>query len=155
MAVPRKRKKLDKTADALKRKPARKPLAKPAARAEAEPASASDKKSDKKIDDAFQIMDHIEDDGNSASQGSGNRRPQAKNGRKATRKPRKLGFRFRFSVDAVMPEPGSSKDDTPASKDIDRSSLVDVGLTIPFIWKVPIIGGIAQKLARSLKTIKI
>lgn len=149
MAVPRKRKKLDKTAETLKKKPARKRPAKPAARAGTKPATASNKK----IDAAFQIMDHIEDHRNSPSRKSAARRSPATDERTAAPSPRKLGVRFHFSVDAVMPEPGPD-DNTPADPTSNRSSLVDVGLTLPFIWKVPVIGGIAQKIARSLITIK-
>lgn len=119
-----------------------------------EPAQAS-KDSGKKIDKAFEIMDSIEETGDAGPGDAAAPRGNTRHGGadRQTSSSQRHGIRFRFSLDAVMPEKKESDGEhDPTQKN--QSALVDIGLTLPFIWKIPIIGGIAQKVARHIKPIK-
>ncbi len=148
MAVPKKRKKLAETANELKQKGLKSnPKNKPQ-----KTATISARNSSKKIDNAFEIMENIEKE-TSAEKTSGKKAiGQRSNSTKSASPLERLGFRFHISLDAVMPEKKDSKKKSQAP--LKKSSILDIGLTIPFFWKMPIIGGIAQKVVQSIKTVK-
>jgi hypothetical protein len=150
MAVPRKRKKLDKTSADLKKRKG-KPRAK--TRNTGKMASPLSKDPDQKIDKAFEIMDSIDEPSGPAKRKTpvSRNRELEKVSKEVT--PKRQGIRFWISLDAVMPEQKKRHGDQ-RKKQENQSALIDIGLTLPFIWKVPIIGGIAQKVARNIKTIK-
>jgi len=112
------------------------------------------KNSTKKIDNAFKIMKHIEDDDlpedETPSRSDSTR--ERKLGSSSSQSKRQ-GFRFRISLDALIPDK-KSQDEDLKSAPISRSPLLDIGVTIPFFWRFPIIGEIAQKVVRNIKTIK-
>lgn len=138
MAVPKKRKKLAETSEKLKKKatPSQQPD-----KAQ-KTVKASTRNSSQKIDQAFEIMDHIERD------------TAAHTPLKEKKSPlERLGFRFHISLDAVMPEE-KHKNRRQKENPVHKSSILDIGLTIPFFWKMPIIGGIAQKVVQNIKTLK-
>jgi hypothetical protein len=139
MAVPRKRKKLAETAEKLKNNNPRPQDRKQTKKVE----KTVSRNSSEKIDTAFAIMDHIEEE--IAAVPTGSAKPSSTMER--------LGFRFHISLDAVMPEKrtGSKDRSLPPAN---RSSILDIGLTIPFFWKMPIIGDIAQKVIRNIRTLK-
>ena len=147
MAVPRRRKKLAETATSSHKakKPAAPKRPQPSRTKKAVKQTAS---TVEQIDTAFAIMSRI-DEKKTENETVVSRGTVSK--RKAITMDR-LGFRFHFSLDAVMPD---SKDQSDPDLQPNRSSLLDIGLTIPFFWKMPIIGGIAQKVVRNLKTLKI
>jgi len=66
---------------------------------------------------------------------------------------KRQGFRFQISLDALMPD-NRSQDEDHESSPVKESPLLDIGVTIPFFWRFPIIGRIAQKVVRNIKTIK-
>ncbi|MFH2065580.1 MAG: hypothetical protein ABIK15_10315 [Pseudomonadota bacterium] len=149
MAVPRKRKKLAETAENLKKNNPRPQDRKRTKKAEKTLA----RNSSQKIDTAFEIMDHIEEepsfDGPFKEKIAALPVDSAKPGSTMER----LGFRFHLSLDAVMPEKRTGSKDR-SSPPANRSSILDIGLTIPFFWKMPIIGDIAQKVIRNIRTLK-
>lgn len=145
MAVPRKRKKLAETATSPEtKKPAAKKRPQPSGRKKAVKQTATVAE---QIDTAFAIMDSI-DDKKTENETVVSRETESK---RNTITMDRLGFRFHFSLDAVMPD---SKDQSDPDLQPNRSSLLDIGLTIPFFWKMPIIGGIAQKVIRNIRTFK-
>jgi len=154
MTVPRKRKKLAETAETLKKKiPDQHPKMK-VGKAE----RTSSPHSAKKIDNAFKIMKHIEEDDSSedmASERKGSVRERKPDS--PSFQPKRQGFRFRISLDALIPNKKSLDDDEEDRKSsrISRAPLLDIGVTIPFLWRFPIIGEIAQKVVRNIKTIKL
>jgi hypothetical protein len=143
LAVPRKRKKLAETANELKQNGSK-------SQRQNKPQKTvkiSARNSSKKIDNAFEIMEHIEKE-TSAEKTIG----QRSNSTKSASPLERLGFRFHISLDAVMPEEKGNRNKTAVP--LNKSSILDIGLTIPFFWKMPIIGGIAQKVVQSIKTLK-
>jgi hypothetical protein len=150
MAVPKKRKKLAETSESLKKSIPEQQKTKKARKAE----RISMKNSTKKIDNAFEIMKHIEDDDfpedETPSRSDSTRERKLYS---SSSKSKQQGFRFRISLDALIPDK-KSQDEDLESAPISRSHLLDIGVTIPFFWRFPIIGGIAQKVVRSIKTIK-
>jgi len=150
MAVPKKRKKLAETAEDLKKSTSNQHKKKKPGKA----AKISTKDSAKKIDNAFEIMKHIEDDDFPEDETPS--RSDSTRERKLyspSSKSKQQGFRFRISLDALIPDK-KSQDEDLESAPISRSHLLDIGVTIPFFWRFPIIGGIALKVVRSIKTIK-
>lgn len=143
MAVPRKRKKLADTSEKLKKKAS--PLRQRRQRPKAEKALS--RNVSEKIDTAFEIMDHIKEEPSADMIADEETATASTNATKSVSTLERLGFRFHISLDAVMPEKRTG------SKE--KSSILDIGLTIPFFWRMPIIGGIAQKVIRNIKTFKI
>jgi hypothetical protein len=150
MAVPRKRKKLAEKPEHQKKRNRPGSQKQPSNKRKAENSSS------KKIDDAFKIMTTIED------------KPKRRitTAKEKTLTPveekeisppkpssKRMGFRFQISLDALMPNKERRLSET-RKKPIKESTVVDIDLTIPFIWDLPIIGGMTQKFFKNFKTIK-
>jgi hypothetical protein len=149
MAVPKKRKKLDETAQELKKKSSEPTHRREAGRTE----EVLSRNASKKIDSAFEIMDHIQEETSTHIPSDEERTSRPFDSRKNNSKKERTGFRFHISLDAVMPEKKTdsrNRSPLPANK----SSILDIGLTIPFFWKMPIIGKIVQKVIQNMKTVK-
>lgn len=149
MAVPRKRKKLDETAKELKKKgstPKRQ-------RHEVKTEEALSRNTSKKIDTAFEIMDHIQEETSTHIPSNEERISGPMDSKKSRSKKERTGFRFHISLDAVMPEKTTDSRNR-STLPVNESSILDIGLTIPFFWKMPIIGKIVQKVIQNMKTVK-
>ena len=151
MAVPKKRKKLAETAESLKRSTPNQRKKKKTAKA----PKRSTGKSSKKIDAAFEIMEHIDNDDDFSEEESIERNDSIQEDEPVSSSPpsKRQGFRFQISLDALIPDKKSKDEDRKSSR-ISKSQLLDIGVTIPFLWRFPIIGGIAKKVVRNIKTIK-
>ncbi len=150
MAVPKKRKKLieksenlKKTVRARSQKSNQKPLKLKAI-----------KKSSEKIDEAFEIMTHIENKNEKAAKAPKITKPVDQKKPSHPKPPSdRLGFRFHVSLDALMPNKPQRNADKK-KQPVKESPVIDIDLTIPFLWDMPIIGGITQKIFKNFKTIK-
>lgn len=151
MAVPKKRKKLAEISDDLKKtKPGQRKKKKPG-----KTAKSSTRHSTKKIDTAFDIMKHIENEDEFSADVAMEENDLPREGKPASSSSssKRQGFRFQISLDALMPD-NRSQDEDRESSPVKESPLLDIGVTIPFFWRFPIIGRIAQKVVRNIKTIK-
>jgi hypothetical protein len=149
MTVPKKRKKLAETAEGLK-----KTIPAQHKKKSGKVVRISTRNSAKKIDNAFEIMKHIDDDdfpADEALEKSDSIRKEKSDSSSSQSK--RQGFRFQISLDALIPDK-KSQDEDRKSTPIKKSPLLDIGVTIPFFWRFPIIGEIAQKVVRNIKTIK-
>ena len=151
MTVPKKRNKLAETAEDLKKSTSNQHKKKKPGKA----AKISTKNSAKKIDTAFEIMKHIENDDDFSEEEAIERNDsiQKDESVSSSSPSKRQGFRFQISLDALIPDK-KSQDEGRKSALISKSPLLDIEVTIPFFWRFPIIGGIAQKVVRSIKTIK-
>lgn len=149
MAVPKKRKKLDETAQELKKKSPTPSHRRQTVKTE----EALSRNTSKKIDSAFEIMDHIQEEPSDPIRSDEERTSRPFDSRNTCLKKERTGFRFHISLDAVMPEKKTDRRNR-SPHPVNKSSILDIGLTIPFFWKMPIIGGIVQKVIRNIKTVK-
>jgi len=151
MAVPRKRKKLaEKSESPAKRVriSAKKPKQTPR-------KLTLVKASSKKIDDAFKIMTHIEDKKKKIIKTQKVKTPvEQKEPPSPKPSSSKFGFRFQVSLDALMPNK-ARRDAETRKQPVKESTVIDIDLTIPFLWDIPIIGGLTQKFFKNFKTIKL
>lgn len=151
MAVPRKRKKLaEKSEIPAKRIRTRAQKTKPATKKRKVTNASS-----KKIDDAFTIMTHIEDKKKKAVKRPKITKPVDLE-KPSSPKPssKRFGFRFQVSLGALMPNK-ARRDEETRKQPVKESTVIDIDLTIPFLWDMPIIGGLTQKFFKNFKTIKL
>jgi len=99
-------------------------------------------------------MAHIDDKGETATETPKITKP-ADPEKPSRSKPasNRLGFRFHVSLDALMPNKQQRNADK-RKQPVKESAVIDIDLTIPFLWDIPIIGGITQKIFKNFKTIK-
>lgn len=151
MAVPRKRKK-------LAEKPERRvKQIRPASQKQPSSKRKPLKASSKKIDEAFKIMTDIEDKTKRRIRAVKEKTPppvEKKDASPPKPSSKRMGFRFQISLDALMPNKERRLSET-RKKPVKESTVVDIDLTIPFIWDLPIIGGMTQKFFKNFKTIKL
>ena len=102
--------------------------------------------SEKKIDRAFEVVERLEKKEKNENPGV-----QACETPKASKPAKHSGLRFRFSMDALISEQDSKS--APAG-DIrpGQSKLVDFNVTIPHVWKIPVLGKTALKIVRYFQT---
>ena len=155
MAVPRTRKKLDKSAENLKKTVGKLVEENKKRTGNRKPIGDSSKakviKSAEKLDKAFEVVENLDKSIQQTSAVPVKKDSDIQERKDASIVPLsgKFGFRFKISVDAIMPleaEKTSPKDQDKAKK----SSVVEIGFTLPFIWGLPVIGGLAKKLLKKL-----
>jgi len=97
-----------------------------------------------KVDDAFELMEKI--DGNPTADYAENPTGRQKPAEKA-RKGLQSGLRIRFGVDAMI-----SDSDIRAARQSDlrpgEATLFDLGITLPYIWQLPVVGKKVLKLVK-------
>lgn len=107
---------------------------------------ASTKKNVTKVERAFEVVDRLEKNEKrmAASAGAGT------SGSKKKQTGKRSGLQFRFSMDALI-----SDQDTRAAKKGDlhagESNLLNFKITLPHIWKIPVIGKTALKVIRRIQ----
>lgn len=115
--------------------------------ASSESAASAERQQRKKVRDAFKIVEHLD---NYRDRAAGNRcaAPGAK--KRPQSKASGSGLRLRFGLDAII-----SDSDTRAAKDETlqpgESKLMDIHITIPYVWKIPILGKKALGMVRKLQ----
>jgi hypothetical protein len=152
MAVPRKRKKLAEKS----KSPAKKIRASSQKPKQTSKKHTAVKAPSKKIDNAFKIMTHIE-----SKKKKSIKTPRVSAQPVEKKEPSlpksssdRMGFRFQISLDALMPNKARRFSET-RKQPVKESTVIDIDLTIPFLWDLPIIGGITQKFFKNFKTIKL
>ncbi|MCD6586755.1 MAG: hypothetical protein J7K96_13440 [Desulfobacteraceae bacterium] len=107
----------------------------------------STKKNETKIKRAFEVVDRLEKNEKKKAASAGGSASGA--GKKKTGK--RSGLQFRFSMDALI-----SDQDTRAAKKgglhAGESNLFNFKITLPHIWKIPVIGKTALKIIKRIQT---
>lgn len=96
-----------------------------------------------KVDSAFELVEQLE-----KNQGEGAaEKAAASESRKAAPKTSRSGLRVNFSVAALI----SENDTRSAGDDAVRageSKLLNFGITLPYIWQIPVVGPTALKVVK-------
>jgi hypothetical protein len=95
-----------------------------------------------KLDKALEIIENIDKKITDAEGIMSPHNTVVDNANLPGRKPARTGFRFRISMEAVMPEEYSSR--YGEKEKVSISSLFKLDFTIPFLWRLPVIGRFAQ-----------
>ena len=100
----------------------------------------------KKVEDAFELVDKLDQEEHLEQLEKEKNIPK-----QAARKPEsRSGLRVRFGIDALI----SDRDrQTADDKEIrtGESTLLDFGITLPYIWKIPVIGKRVLKLIKHMQ----
>ena len=101
---------------------------------------------EKKVERAFEVIENLE---RTSQKGDAHKsRDHRKHGIKKGKE--ESGIRIRISLDALI-----SEKDTETSREKDlhagKSNLLDIGFTVPYIWKIPIIGSTVLKIVKHLQ----
>jgi hypothetical protein len=104
------------------------------------------KQDERKVERAFEVIENLE---RSSQKGDSHKTSDhKKQGMKKGKE--ESGIRIRFSLDALI-----SEKDTETSQEQDlragKSNLLDIGFTIPYIWKIPVIGSTVLKIVKHLQ----
>ena len=105
---------------------------------------ASIKKNETKVDRAFAVVDRLEENAKRVADSV----ETAVSEKKQTKR---SGLQFCFSMDALI----SDQDTRSAREDNLRSgesNLLNFKITLPYIWKIPVIGKTALKIIRRIQT---
>jgi CRISPR/Cas system CMR subunit Cmr6 (Cas7 group RAMP superfamily) len=104
---------------------------------------ASIKKNETKVDRAFAVVDRLEKNAKQVADSV----ESSESGKKRKRS----GLQFRFSMDALI-----SDQDTRSARENNlrsgESNLLNFKITLPHIWKIPVIGKTALKIIRRIQT---
>ena len=99
----------------------------------------------KKVEDAFELVEKMENYHPGESEKT--RQERKKDDKKEA--PRS-GLRFRFGLDAFI-----SDSDTRAADDTEmrpgKATLLNINVTVPYIWKIPFIGKTALRLIKRVQ----
>ncbi|NOY69692.1 MAG: hypothetical protein GXP53_09455 [Deltaproteobacteria bacterium] len=110
-------------------------------------AASSERKQRKKVREAFRIVENLD---NYRDKGTAKSRAAPGPERSPKKKGGGSGLRLRFGLDALI-----SASDTRAAKDKNlqpgESRLVDIHITIPYVWKIPILGKKALGMVRKIQ----
>jgi hypothetical protein len=101
---------------------------------------------EKKVERAFEVIENL--DKTSGRADSHRSSDAKKTGMKKGKE--ESGIRIHFSLDALI-----SEKDTETSRERDlragKSNLLDIGFTVPYIWKIPLIGSTVLKIVKHLQ----
>jgi len=110
-------------------------------------AASAERRQRKKVRDAFKIVENLD---NYRDRAAG-KRCAAPGDKKRPQKAAGSGLRLRFGLDALI-----SDSDTRAVKDETlqpgESKLMDIHITIPYVWKIPILGKKALGVVRKIQS---
>jgi len=105
---------------------------------------ASTKKNASKVDRAFEVVDRLEESAKRMADSA----ETVYAGTKPARK--RSGLQFRFSMDALI-----SDQDTQAAREDNlrsgESNLLNFKITLPHIWKIPVVGKTALKIIKRIQ----
>ena len=105
---------------------------------------ASTKKNITKVDRAFEVVDRLEQNAKRMADSE----ETVFSGKEQVRK--RSGLQFCFSMDALI-----SDQDTQAAKEKNlrsgESNLLNFKITLPYIWKIPVIGKTALKIIKRIQ----
>ena len=101
---------------------------------------------EKKVERAFEVIENLEKTSKKgdSQKTSDQKKASMKRGKEES------GIRVHLSLDALI-----SEKDTETSRERDlragKSNLFDIRFTIPYIWKIPVIGATALKIVKHLQ----
>ena len=101
---------------------------------------------EKKVERAFEVIENLE---RTSRKGDSHKTSdQKKQGVKKGKE--ESGIRIRISLDALISEKDT---ETSPEKDLHagKSNLLDIGFTVPYIWKIPVIGPTVLKIVKHLQ----
>lgn len=144
MALPKKRKKLEKESEEFQEVKKVKPKRK---RAKSKEAILAEE-----IKSAFEIIETIEPTNDQEEEIES----ESKSKKEETRdyaidlvsKRKNPGFRINLSFDAIIPGERSTETN---GRSVNKSSLLNIGFTVPFLWRFPIVGGVIKKIVTTLQ----
>ncbi|MBC2716184.1 MAG: hypothetical protein HF978_12825 [Desulfobacteraceae bacterium] len=103
-------------------------------------------KNEKKVDRAFEVVERLEKNEKKAA----SKKRSSQKASKKERTGKRSGLQFRFSMDALI-----SDQDTRAAKEgglrSGESNLLNFKITLPYIWKIPVIGKTALKVVKHIQ----
>ncbi len=104
------------------------------------------KQDEKKVERAFEVIENLE-----KTSGKGDFRKTSDTRKHAgSKRKNESGIRIRISLDALI-----SEKDTEDCREKDlhpgKANLLDLGFTVPYIWKIPVIGTLALKIVKHLQ----
>lgn len=117
-------------------------------------------KNEKKLERAFNVIEKLEKSDNAENKSPAGVKPDSIGKPESVQKTpvdrknnSKSGIRIHLALDALI-----SEDDTQKTGAVDlhagKSKLLNVGVTIPHIWKIPVIGRTALKLVKHFQVEK-
>ena len=93
----------------------------------------------RKVEDAFELMDRLD---NPQGQAQADKKPEQKKGFGRS------GIRLRIGLDALISESDTRGARESGEIKTGESTLLDIGITLPYIWKIPVIGKTALKIVK-------
>ena len=106
-------------------------------------AESDERRQRKKVREAFKIVEDLDD---YRERGAGKNSPGSGSAKGST-----SGLRLRFGVDALISDSG-----TRAAKDESlqpgESRIMDINITIPYVWQIPILGKKALGMVKKFQT---
>ena len=107
---------------------------------------APTEKNEKKVERAFEVIDRLEK--NEKKMADAKHDPDASKKKKMKKR---SGLKFRFSMDAVI----SDQDRKSLSGEdfhTGESNLLNFNITLPYVWRIPVIGPAALKIIRRVQS---
>ena len=117
-------------------------------------------KNEKKLERAFEVIEKLEKSDNAKNSPAAGVEPNSAGKSESVRKTsvnrkntHKSGIHIHLALDALISEDDTQK---TGSKEMQAgtSKLINVGVTIPHIWKIPVIGRTALKIVRHFQVEK-
>lgn len=104
------------------------------------------KENEKKVERAFEVIERLEKNDKA-------RQTEAESAKKKTNDQKghqQSGLRIRFALDALVSEHDTRQ---AGEKDLHSGSskLIDIRFTVPYIWRIPVIGKTALKIVKYLQ----
>ncbi|RJP43661.1 MAG: hypothetical protein C4548_06870 [Desulfobacteraceae bacterium] len=107
------------------------------------------RENEKKVERAFEVIEKLEKSDNARNVGAESAKKKT-----ADRKDHnKSGLRIHFAMDALVSENDTRQ---AGEKDLQSGSskLIDIRFTVPYIWRIPVIGKTALKIVKHLQAEK-
>jgi hypothetical protein len=107
------------------------------------------RENEKKVERAFEVIEKLEKSDNARNAGAESAKKKT-----ADRKDHnKSGLRIHFALDALVSENDTRQ---AGEKDLQSGSskLIDIRFTVPYIWRIPVIGKTALKIVKHLQAEK-
>lgn len=97
----------------------------------------------KKVDRAFEVIEGLE---KSEKKTTGAKKAEPR--KKAGEKGKRSGLQIKFSMDALISEKETSQEKNLRTG---ASNLLTFDFTVPYVWRIPVIGKTALKLVKYLQ----
>jgi hypothetical protein len=105
------------------------------------------KKHDKKVDRAFEVIDRLE----KKEKKKAPAQKSSKQANSAECNGKRSGLQIRFALDALISDQ-DSRSSSEKNLHAGESNLLNFKITLPYIWKIPVIGKAALKIVKRIQT---